>query len=394
MFTSLLALVRRRRCRRRSSLARRLLRGSRRRRSTTSLHVDRRRGAVDRLPRRRRGDGGQPVLLRGRQLRAVPAVLVPAHRHVPAGRDPAGRRDPARPRRPLVRRAARRASAPACRPTTTSSSGSPSLEGGACGVGPTRARHLVPRVRLRHARRSWRCAASSPSSSSSLPRRAGNSTTRERPGRDGSSRVTTTIPHPRCSSSPSCWRRRRRRRDRRRRAVGRRRRRRRRRRPRRRRRRRTGWRRSPLAASTAIAAAPDVHAAEDPAVDAGDPALCRGADRRRLRLRRQRGRPSIPATDGPMMVVFLAHWCPHCNAEIPVLNSGATPAGSPRPQGRRRQHRRVAGRARTTRRTSGSSRWMAVAGARRRRADVDAAGQRLRRDRRTRSSCSSTPTAT
>jgi cytochrome c biogenesis protein CcmG, thiol:disulfide interchange protein DsbE len=26
-----------------------------------------------------------------------------------------------------------------------------------------------------------------------------------------------------------------------------------------------------------------------------------------------------PGTDGPMMVVFLAHWCPHCNAEIPVL---------------------------------------------------------------------------
>ena len=26
------------------------------------------------------------------------------------------------------------------------------------------------------------------------------------------------------------------------------------------------------------------------------------------------------ATDGPTMVVFVAHWCPHCNAEIPVLN--------------------------------------------------------------------------
>jgi len=26
------------------------------------------------------------------------------------------------------------------------------------------------------------------------------------------------------------------------------------------------------------------------------------------------------AADGPTMVVFLAHWCPHCNAEIPVLN--------------------------------------------------------------------------
>ena len=34
---------------------------------------------------------------------------------------------------------------------------------------------------------------------------------------------------------------------------------------------------------------------------------------------------------GPTMVVFLAHWCPHCNAEIPVINelrdSGAFPDG-------------------------------------------------------------------
>lgn len=28
-----------------------------------------------------------------------------------------------------------------------------------------------------------------------------------------------------------------------------------------------------------------------------------------------------PATDGPTMVVLLAHWCPHCNREIPVLNT-------------------------------------------------------------------------
>jgi thiol-disulfide isomerase/thioredoxin len=38
-----------------------------------------------------------------------------------------------------------------------------------------------------------------------------------------------------------------------------------------------------------------------------------------------------PATDGPTMVVLLAHWCPHCNAEIPVLNdwrdSGEIPEG-------------------------------------------------------------------
>jgi cytochrome c biogenesis protein CcmG, thiol:disulfide interchange protein DsbE len=28
-----------------------------------------------------------------------------------------------------------------------------------------------------------------------------------------------------------------------------------------------------------------------------------------------------PATDGPTLVVVLAHWCPHCNAEVPVLNA-------------------------------------------------------------------------
>jgi thiol-disulfide isomerase/thioredoxin len=35
-------------------------------------------------------------------------------------------------------------------------------------------------------------------------------------------------------------------------------------------------------------------------------------------------------TDGPTMVVYLAHWCPHCNAEIPELvelnDSGGIPA--------------------------------------------------------------------
>ena len=37
----------------------------------------------------------------------------------------------------------------------------------------------------------------------------------------------------------------------------------------------------------------------------------------------------VPGEDGPLMLVFLAHWCPHCNAEIPVLQeweaSGAIP---------------------------------------------------------------------
>lgn len=39
---------------------------------------------------------------------------------------------------------------------------------------------------------------------------------------------------------------------------------------------------------------------------------------------------TLDAADGAYMVVFLAHWCPHCNAEIPRLldwkNSGAVPA--------------------------------------------------------------------
>ena len=38
----------------------------------------------------------------------------------------------------------------------------------------------------------------------------------------------------------------------------------------------------------------------------------------------------VDAADGAYMLVFLAHWCPHCNAEVPRLldwkNSGAVPA--------------------------------------------------------------------
>lgn len=38
-----------------------------------------------------------------------------------------------------------------------------------------------------------------------------------------------------------------------------------------------------------------------------------------------------PASGGPTAVVFVAHWCPHCNAEIPVINElrddGLIPAG-------------------------------------------------------------------
>lgn len=35
------------------------------------------------------------------------------------------------------------------------------------------------------------------------------------------------------------------------------------------------------------------------------------------------------ATDGPTMVVFLAHWCSHCNAEVPVLIDWNTLGGVP-----------------------------------------------------------------
>jgi thiol-disulfide isomerase/thioredoxin len=36
-----------------------------------------------------------------------------------------------------------------------------------------------------------------------------------------------------------------------------------------------------------------------------------------------------PGSDGPMMVVFLAHWCPHCNNEIPVLQEWGVDGGIP-----------------------------------------------------------------
>ncbi len=40
---------------------------------------------------------------------------------------------------------------------------------------------------------------------------------------------------------------------------------------------------------------------------------------------------SIGPSDGPMVVIFLAHWCPHCQAEVPRiqdwLNAGGLPTG-------------------------------------------------------------------
>jgi thiol-disulfide isomerase/thioredoxin len=38
-----------------------------------------------------------------------------------------------------------------------------------------------------------------------------------------------------------------------------------------------------------------------------------------------------PGTGGPMLLVFFAHWCPHCNRELPVIDdwrkAGKVPAG-------------------------------------------------------------------
>jgi cytochrome c biogenesis protein CcmG, thiol:disulfide interchange protein DsbE len=62
---------------------------------------------------------------------------------------------------------------------------------------------------------------------------------------------------------------------------------------------------------------------DDPAVGRPAPTL-RGTDYSGVDV------SIAPGTEGPMMIVFLAHWCPVCNAEIPVLlewrDSGEIPA--------------------------------------------------------------------
>jgi thiol-disulfide isomerase/thioredoxin len=71
-------------------------------------------------------------------------------------------------------------------------------------------------------------------------------------------------------------------------------------------------------------ALPSGEGADDPAIGTPAPAL-HGTD--------YAGTPTsvVPGEDGPLMVVFLAHWCPHCNREVPVLNdwkaSGDVPDG-------------------------------------------------------------------
>jgi cytochrome c biogenesis protein CcmG/thiol:disulfide interchange protein DsbE len=72
----------------------------------------------------------------------------------------------------------------------------------------------------------------------------------------------------------------------------------------------------------------DTLATYDPAVT-DDPAI--GATAPRLSGLNFNGQPiEINADDGAYMVVFLAHWCPHCNNEVPRLldwkHSGQVPA--------------------------------------------------------------------
>jgi cytochrome c biogenesis protein CcmG/thiol:disulfide interchange protein DsbE len=81
----------------------------------------------------------------------------------------------------------------------------------------------------------------------------------------------------------------------------------------------------PLAASVTVDGEP-LPPLEDPN---NDPAV--GSAAPALHGTNYAGQPTdiVPGTGGPMMVVFLAHWCPHCNAEIPALlewrDSGAIP---------------------------------------------------------------------
>jgi cytochrome c biogenesis protein CcmG, thiol:disulfide interchange protein DsbE len=61
--------------------------------------------------------------------------------------------------------------------------------------------------------------------------------------------------------------------------------------------------------------------APDPAVGMTFPTLT-GVD--------QSGRPlTISAADGPAMVIFMAHWCPHCQREIPLVQRWVDGGGLP-----------------------------------------------------------------
>jgi cytochrome c biogenesis protein CcmG, thiol:disulfide interchange protein DsbE len=61
--------------------------------------------------------------------------------------------------------------------------------------------------------------------------------------------------------------------------------------------------------------------ADDPAVGMTFPTLT-GVD--------QSGEPmTVSADDGPMMVLFVAHWCPHCQRAVPVVQSWVDDGGLP-----------------------------------------------------------------
>lgn len=62
-------------------------------------------------------------------------------------------------------------------------------------------------------------------------------------------------------------------------------------------------------------------AADDPAVGMTFPTLT-GVD--------QSGEPmTISADDGPAMILFVAHWCPHCQREVPVVQQWVDDGGLP-----------------------------------------------------------------
>ena len=73
---------------------------------------------------------------------------------------------------------------------------------------------------------------------------------------------------------------------------------------------------------TGSALAPLEDPAADPAVGAAAPGLSGAA---------YAGNAVTiePGTGGPMLVVVLAHWCPHCNNEIPVLQQWEEQGGIP-----------------------------------------------------------------
>lgn len=97
-----------------------------------------------------------------------------------------------------------------------------------------------------------------------------------------------------------------------------------------------------VTATTAVAAASDVALGAFTDDDIFKPIAVRGSALAEFSQEIQQGAPDIalcepapvvsgydyageeitidPANDGPTMVVLLAHWCPHCNREIPVLN--------------------------------------------------------------------------